>query len=64
VRAASGESLVIAKAGKPLGEVFALDAPLQAPTRHLGFMLGEIQVPDDFDRFDQGAIERLFTGAA
>jgi antitoxin (DNA-binding transcriptional repressor) of toxin-antitoxin stability system len=47
-RAAKGEPCVIAKAGKPLVKVAALTAPAQ-PQR-LGFLKGEIKVPDDFDR--------------
>jgi hypothetical protein len=39
---------VIAKAGKPLVKVEALDAPPE-PQR-LGFLAGEIAVPEDFDR--------------
>ena len=57
-QAAKGESFVIAKAGKPLVKVTALDAP--AAPRRLGFLAGEIAVPDDFDRMDQEEIERLF----
>jgi prevent-host-death family protein len=61
-RAAKGEPFVIAKAGKPLVKVSALDAPA-APQR-LGFMAGEISVPDDFDRMGENEIEVLFgTGA-
>jgi prevent-host-death family protein len=47
-RAARGEAFVIAKAGKPLVKVAALDAP--AKPKRLGFLKGEIEVPDDFDR--------------
>ena len=47
-RAAKGEPFVIAKAGKPLVKVSALNAPA-APQR-LGFLAGEIEVPEDFDR--------------
>jgi prevent-host-death family protein len=46
-RAVKGETVVIAKAGKPLVKVVALDAP-KAP-RRLGFLAGEIVVPKDFD---------------
>jgi antitoxin (DNA-binding transcriptional repressor) of toxin-antitoxin stability system len=53
-----GEAFVIAKAGKPLVKVTALDAPA-APQR-LGFLAGEIAVPDDFDRMGEAAIEALF----
>jgi len=57
-KAAKGESFVIAKAGKPLVKVTALDAP--ASPRRLGFMKGEIEVPDDFDRMGEVEIAALF----
>ena len=57
-QAARGESFVIAKAGKPLVQVTALDAP-SSPQR-LGFLAGEIAVPKDFNRMGQDAIEALF----
>jgi prevent-host-death family protein len=56
--AVKGESFVIAKAGKPLVKVSALDAP--AAPRRLGFMKGEIAVPDDFDRMGEAEIAALF----
>ncbi len=57
-RAAKGEPVVIAKAGKPLVRLTAIEAP-EAP-RRLGFMAGEIAVPDDFDRMGQAEIDALF----
>lgn len=57
-RAAKGEPFVIAKAGKPLVRVVAVDAP--ATPRRLGFLAGEIVVPDDFDRIGADEIEALF----
>jgi len=57
-RAAKGESFVIAKAGKPLVKVSALDAP--ATPKRLGFLKGEIEVPDDFDRMGEHEIAALF----
>ena len=62
-RAAKGESFVIAKAGKPLVKVTPLDAPTPAEARRLGFMAGQIAVPDDFDRMGNKEIARLFGGA-
>jgi prevent-host-death family protein len=56
--AVKGETIVIAKAGKPLVKVVALDAP-RAP-RRLGFMAGEITVPKDFDRIGESEIAALF----
>ena len=61
-RAAKGEPFVIAKAGKPLVKVTALDAPADGQVRRLGFMAGEIAVPDDFDRMGSAEIEELFGG--
>ena len=61
-RAAEGEPFVIAKAGEPLVKVTALDAPAAGQVRRLGFMAGEIAVPDDFDRMGSAEIEELFGG--
>jgi len=57
-RAAKGEPFIIAKAGKPLVKVVALDAPKKP--RRLGFMKGEIKVPKDFDRMGEAEIAALF----
>jgi len=57
-RAARGEAFVIAKAGKPLVKVAALDAP--AEPKRLGFLKGEIEVPEDFDRMGEREIAALF----
>lgn len=57
-QAASGESFVIAKAGKPLVRVTAIDAPT-AP-RRIGFLIGEIDVPKDFDRMGEAEISVMF----
>jgi prevent-host-death family protein len=57
-RAAKGEPVLIAKAGKPLVRMTAIEAP-ETP-RRLGFMAGEIAVPDDFDRMGQAEVEALF----
>jgi prevent-host-death family protein len=60
--ASKGEAFVIAKAGKPVVKVIALNAPTGAQVRRLGFMAGQISVPDDFDRMGKEEIERLFGG--
>ena len=59
-QAAKGEPFVIAKAGRPVVKVMALDAPVAGKVRRLGFMAGRIAVPDDFDRMGNAEIERLF----
>jgi len=61
-QAANGESFVIAKAGKPLVKVVALDAPERPERRRIGFMEGQIQVPDDFDTMGADEIQKLFEG--
>jgi prevent-host-death family protein len=63
-RAAQGEPFVIAKAGRPLVKVCALQPPEAAQPRRLGFMTGQIQVPDDFDTLGGAEIEQLFGGSA
>ena len=61
-QAAKGKPFVIAKAGKPLVRVMALDAPV-APQR-LGFLEGEIEVPDDFDSMGAEGIAAMFGAEA
>lgn len=58
-RAARGETFVIAKAGKPLVKVSAIDTPAQP--RRIGFLKGEIEVPDDFDRMGEREIAAMFS---
>jgi prevent-host-death family protein len=60
-QAAKGEAFVIAKAGKPMVRVSALDAPEQ-PNR-LGFLQGEVAVPDDFNEMGEAEIAALFGSA-
>jgi prevent-host-death family protein len=61
-QAAQGEPFVIAKAGKPMVKVMALEAPAAGQTRRIGFMEGQITVPEDFDRMGEKEIESLFSG--
>ncbi len=63
-QAAKGESFIIAKAGKPMVKVVALDAPTGKHVRRRGFMAARIRVPDDFDRMHEKEIEELFGGKA
>ena len=49
-QAVRGEPFVIAKAGKPLVKVMALTSPEPSQVKRLGFMVGQITVPDDFDQ--------------
>ena len=61
-QAAEGESFIIAKAGKPLVKVTALDTPTSTEIRRLGFLAGQFQVPNDFDRMGIEEISEMFDG--
>jgi prevent-host-death family protein len=60
--AAQGKSFIIAKAGKPLVKVSPLSAEERKSGDKLGFMVGEISVPDDFDSLGAPEIMLLFEG--
>lgn len=60
--AAKGEPFVIAKAGKPMVKVIALDAPESSQKKRFGFMAGQIKVPDDFNTMGAKEIQKLFEG--
>jgi prevent-host-death family protein len=63
--AAKGEAFVIAKAGKPMVKVVPLEeAPVEEPKkkRRIGFLKGQISVPDDFDTMFAKEIEEMFYG--
>ena len=59
-QAVKGKPFIIAKAGKPLVRVTALNTPKVEPKRRVGFMEGQILVPDDFDRMGSAEIEEMF----
>ncbi|MCC6915869.1 type II toxin-antitoxin system prevent-host-death family antitoxin [Nitrosomonas sp.] len=61
-QAANGESFIIAKAGKPMVKVVALNAPEPSRIRRFGFMAGQIEIPDDFDRMGEEEIVQSFEG--
>ena len=61
-QAAAGESFIIAKAGKPMVKVVPLGVGEKGTAGRLGFMAGEIKVPEDFDQMGAQEIEGLFAG--
>ena len=63
-KAAQGEPFVIARAGKPLVKVVAVDAPEPGAVSRIGFLQGKISVPPDFDRMGSAEIEALFEGGS
>jgi len=60
--AEKGEPFIIARAGKPVVKVTALESPLGSGPRRLGFMAGLIAVPDDFDSMGSKEITQIFEG--
>jgi prevent-host-death family protein len=59
-QAVQGRPFIIAKAGKPLVKVSALDASERTGVQRIGFLRGEVEVPDDFDDIGRDEIESLF----
>ena len=57
-QAAGDEPFIITRDGKPLVKV----VPLAGEMRRLGFLAGEIAVPDDFDTMGAAGIEEAFSG--
>ena len=47
--AASGEEIVIARAGRPVARLVALRPPQRSGKRTLGLLAGQFTIPDDFD---------------
>jgi len=62
--AADGEPFIIARAGKPMVKVSAVNAPESGATRRTGFLAGRISVPPDFERMGSAEIEALFEDSA
>ena len=54
-----GEPFIIAKAGKPLARVTAIQEKLP---RRLGFLEGQFEVPDDIDTMFADEIADMFEG--
>ena len=60
--AVRGEPFIIARAGKPLVRVTAVRAEAAAKKSRVGFLDGQIRVPDDFDTMCADEIRAMFEG--
>lgn len=60
--AVEGKPFIIAKSGKPMVKVMALDTPTGKKMRKVGFLEGQFSIPDDFDRMGGAEIEQIFGG--
>ena len=64
-KAAKGEPFIIAKAGKPMVKVMAVDAPEPVVMSRFGFLKGMITVPEireDFKAIGAEEIEEMVYG--
>lgn len=59
-RAANGEEIVIARSGRPLARLVALDPPRKP--RRLGLWKGKVWMSEDFDRPLPNELQRAFRG--
>ena len=59
-QAAAGESFIIAKAGRPMVKVVAIDAPKPGTETRFGFLAGHGSIPDDFDQMGADDIAAMF----
>lgn len=65
VRAAvEGEPFIIARAGRPLVRVTAVEDDEGGSEGRLGFLAGHVTLPPDFDRMGRRKIEASFEGAS
>jgi prevent-host-death family protein len=61
--AGAGETIVLAKAGKPVAKIVAInDEATKKPKRKLGSLDGKYKIPDDFDTMFQDEIIAMFEG--
>lgn len=62
--AGAGETIILAKAGKPVARLVPLEdpAPKTKESRKLGFLKGKLNVPEDFDTMFQDEIIKMFEG--
>jgi len=56
---AAGEEILIARAGKPVARLVALERPAAKP-RKLGLGKGRFTFPDDFSNLHAVEIQRMF----
>lgn len=63
-QAAKGESFVIAKAGKPMVKVMALETPVSTQMKRIGFLANQGPVPEAevFNTLGEKEIEAMFGG--
>lgn len=61
---ADGESIVIAKAGSPVARLVPLETESSRPRSLIGFLVGRVVVPGDFNRMGETELVDQFDGPA
>ena len=61
-RVAKGETVIIAKAGKPMVKLVPLEQTDVDTSRRLGGLEGRFKIPDDFDTMMADEIAEMFNG--
>ena len=63
--AVKGEPFIIAKAGKPMVKVTAVEAPVVDTSKRFGWAKDQNwTIPEDFDRWAEDEIRGMFEGKA
>jgi antitoxin (DNA-binding transcriptional repressor) of toxin-antitoxin stability system len=60
--AVNGQPFIIAKAGKPLVKVEAIQTEVPPRQSRLGGLVGKMKLPDDFDTMFNDDIAEMFYG--
>jgi prevent-host-death family protein len=60
---AAGDSVVIAKAGKPIAKLVPVNAAPVRKQQRIGSMKGQFKAPDDFDTLMAKEMEEMFYGS-
>ncbi len=63
-RANAGETIIVAKSGKPQARLMPMEDRAEPKKREFGWLRGKYTVPDDFDTMFQKEIEAMFDGDA
>jgi prevent-host-death family protein len=63
-RANAGESIIVAKGGKPAARLGPIEAVVVPKKRVLGWLEGQIDTPDDIKALFKDEIDDMFGGGA
>jgi prevent-host-death family protein len=63
-RASAGEAIIVAKGGKPAARLGPIEDVVGPKKRKLGWLEGQIDVPDDIKTPFRNEIEDMFCGKA